>query len=53
MDRWDEMAARAVAGDYMETGRRSHQMRRNDVAPATSVRKTLDPNAKDDSDGGE
>ena len=53
MDRWDEMAARAVAGDYMETGRRSHQMRRNDVAPATSVRKMLDPNAKDDSDGGE
>ena len=53
MDRWDEMADRAVKGDYMETGRRSFQMRRNDVSPATSVRKMLDPNAADDSDGGE
>ena len=53
MDRWDEMADRAVAGDYMETGRRSFQMRRKDVSPATSVRKMLDPNAADDSEGGE
>ena len=53
MERWDEMAARAAAGDYLENGRRSQQMRRSDVAPATSVKKILDPNAKDDGDDGE
>ncbi len=53
MERWDEMAARAVAGDYMENGRRSLQMRRSDVAISSSVKKFLDPNAKDDSDDGE
>ena len=37
-DEWDEMAARAVAGDYLENGRRSAQMRRKDVKPNTPVR---------------
>jgi UbiD family decarboxylase len=53
MERWDEMAARAAAGDYLENGRRSQQMRRSDVSPSTSVKKILDPNAKDDGDDGE
>ena len=37
-DEWEEMAQRAADGDYMENGRRSAQLRRNDVAPNTSIR---------------
>ena len=37
-DQWDEMAKRAVAGEYLENGRRSAQLRRNDVFPNTSIR---------------
>ena len=37
-DEWEEMARRAAAGNYMENGRRSAQLRRNDVAPNTSIR---------------
>ena len=37
-DQWDEMAKRATAGDYLENGRRSAQLRRNDVFPNTSIR---------------
>jgi len=35
---WDEMAQRAVEGNYMENGLRSAQLRRSDVAPNTSIR---------------
>ena len=41
-DEWDEMAARAAAGDYLENGRRSAQQRRNDIAPNTPVRDVRD-----------
>ena len=41
-DEWDEMAARAAAGDYLENGRRSAQQRRNDIAPNTPVRDARD-----------
>ena len=37
-DQWDEMAKRAAAGEYLENGRRSAQLRRNDVFPNTSIR---------------
>jgi 4-hydroxy-3-polyprenylbenzoate decarboxylase len=37
-DEWDDMAARAAAGNYLENGRRSAQLRRRDVAPNTSIR---------------
>ena len=37
-DEWDEMAKRATEGNYMENGRRSAQLRRNDVFPNTSIR---------------
>ena len=37
-DEWEEMARRAAAGNYMENGRRSAQLRRKDVAPNTSIR---------------
>ena len=37
-DQWDDMAKRAADGDYLENGRRSAQMRRNDVFPNTSIR---------------
>ena len=37
-DQWDDMAKRAADGDYLENGRRSAQMRRNDVLPNTSIR---------------
>ena len=37
-DEWEEMAQRAAAGDYLENGRRSAQLRRNDVMPNTSIR---------------
>jgi 4-hydroxy-3-polyprenylbenzoate decarboxylase len=39
-DEWDEMAARAAEGGYLENGRRSAQLRRKDVAPNSSVRDT-------------
>ena len=32
------MADRAALGGYLENGRRSAQMRRNDVSPNTSIR---------------
>jgi UbiD family decarboxylase len=37
-DEWEEMAQRAADGDYFENGRRSAQLRRNDIAPNTSIR---------------
>lgn len=37
-DEWDDMARRAAEGDYLENGRRSAQLRRNDVAPNSSIR---------------
>jgi len=37
-DEWDEMAKRAAEGHYLENGRRSAQLRRNDVAPNSSIR---------------
>jgi len=37
-EQWDEMAKRAAEGNYLENGRRSAQLRRNDVAPNTSIR---------------
>ena len=37
-EEWDEMAKRAADGRYMENGRRSAQLRRNDVLPNTSIR---------------
>ncbi len=37
-DEWDEMAARAAAGDYLQNGLRSAQLRRSDIAPNTSIR---------------
>jgi UbiD family decarboxylase len=37
-DEWDEMAQRAAEGNYFENGRRSAQLRRNDIAPNTSIR---------------
>ena len=37
-DGWDEAAARAVAGEYLENGRLSDAKRRNDVRPNTSIR---------------
>ena len=46
-DEWEEMAQRAAAGDYLENGRRSAQLRRNDVMPNTSIRDV--PRTTDDS----
>ena len=37
-DQWDDMAKRAAEGQYLENGRRSAQLRRNDVSPNTSIR---------------
>jgi 4-hydroxy-3-polyprenylbenzoate decarboxylase len=37
-EEWDAMAQRASEGRYLENGRRSAQLRRNDVAPNTSIR---------------
>jgi UbiD family decarboxylase len=37
-DEWDEMAQRAADGDYLANGQRSAQLRRNDIAPNTSIR---------------
>lgn len=37
-DEWDEMAQRAVDGDYMENGRRSAQRRRRGLTPNISLR---------------
>ena len=39
---WDEAAARAVAGDYLENGRRTAQRRRKGVRPETPVRSVED-----------
>ena len=39
---WDEAAMRAVAGDYLENGRRTAQRRRKGVRPETSVRSVED-----------
>jgi 4-hydroxy-3-polyprenylbenzoate decarboxylase len=41
-DTWDEAAARAVAGDYLENGRRTAQRRRTGVDPETPVRSVED-----------
>ena len=43
-DRWDGMAQRATEGRYQENGARSHALRRNDVAPNTSIRDVLGAN---------
>lgn len=40
-DRWDGMAKRATEGRYMENGERSARLRRDDVAPNTSIRDVL------------
>ncbi len=37
-DEWDAAAARAAAGDYLENGRRSAQLRRKGITPNTSIR---------------
>ena len=37
-DDWDEAAARAAAGDYLENGRRTLQRRHKGLAPETSIR---------------
>tara|TARA_Y100001936_G_C16068529_1_gene668944 strand:+ start:515 stop:2167 length:1653 start_codon:yes stop_codon:yes gene_type:complete len=37
-EEWDEMAKRAADGRYMENGKRSAQLRRNDVLPNASIR---------------
>jgi len=37
-DEWDEMAQRAVDGDYMENGRRTAQRRRKGLTPNTAIR---------------
>jgi 4-hydroxy-3-polyprenylbenzoate decarboxylase len=48
-DEWDLMAKRAAAGNYLENGRRSAQMRRKDVMPNTSIRDVPDsPFGKND-----
>jgi 4-hydroxy-3-polyprenylbenzoate decarboxylase len=39
---WDEAAGRAVAGDYLENGRRTAQRRRKGVMPETPVRSVED-----------
>ena len=45
-DEWDAAAARAAAGDYLENGRRSAQLRRKGVAPNTSIRDVPPPEEK-------
>jgi 4-hydroxy-3-polyprenylbenzoate decarboxylase len=37
-EEWDKMAERAAEGRYLENGRRSAQLRRNDVMPNTPIR---------------
>ena len=39
---WDEAATRAVAGDYLENGRRTAQRRRKGIKPETPVRSVED-----------
>jgi UbiD family decarboxylase len=41
-EEWDAMAKRAAEGRYLENGLRSAQLRRNDVAPNTSIRDVID-----------
>ena len=38
---WDQLAERAVAGDYIENGKRSAQMRQSGIKPNTPVRDVL------------
>ena len=45
-DLQDHLKARAVAGDYLENGRRSAQLRRNGITPNTSIRDV--PGQRDD-----
>lgn len=40
--RWDGDAERAVAGNALESGKRTHQRRRNDVAPNTPIKDVED-----------
>jgi UbiD family decarboxylase len=42
LDAWDQSAARAVAGDYAENGRRTSQRRVSGVTPETPVRDVED-----------
>ena len=37
-EEWDEMAKRAAEGNFLDNGRRSAQLRRNDILPNTSIR---------------
>ncbi len=41
-DGWDEAAARAVSGDYLENGRRSDQKKRAGLKPETHIRAVED-----------
>jgi len=41
-DEWDDMAATALAGDYMENGRRTQQQQISGVKPETPVRNIQD-----------
>ena len=38
---WDQLAERAVAGDYIENGKRSAEMRQSGIKPNTPVRDVL------------
>ena len=38
---WEAMAKRAVAGDYLENGRRSEQLKHKDIKPNTAVRSVI------------
>jgi len=38
---WDDMAKRAAAGDYLENGRRSDQLKQKDIKPNTAVRSVI------------
>ena len=40
-DEWDRLADRAVAGDYIENGKRSEQMRHKGLKPNTPVRSVI------------
>lgn len=40
-DEWDQLADRAVAGEYLENGKRSEQMRHKGLKPNTPVRDVI------------
>ncbi len=47
-EEWDEMAARAVAGDYQENGRRTAKMLIKGIKPETPVRDVQDIDLQSD-----